>query len=101
MQAATLREYAEPVILRDGASLTLRAVRPSDKTQLADLFGRLSPQSIRYRAFVLDVIQRVSALVEAVPEVVELELNPLKVLPQGALAVDGRMRVAPMKGAQS
>jgi hypothetical protein len=51
MQASTLREYAEPVILRDGTSLTLRALRPSDKPLLSDLFGRLTPQSIRYRAF--------------------------------------------------
>jgi acyl-CoA synthetase (NDP forming) len=42
------------------------------------------------------LIQRVSALVEAVPEIHELDLNPVKVLPpgQGAVVVDGRMRVA-------
>jgi acetyl coenzyme A synthetase (ADP forming)-like protein len=41
------------------------------------------------------VIQRVSALVEAVPEIRELDLNPVKVLPpgQGAIVVDGRMRI--------
>jgi acetyl coenzyme A synthetase (ADP forming)-like protein len=41
------------------------------------------------------VIQRVSALVEAVPEILELDLNPVKVLPpgQGAIVVDGRMRI--------
>ena len=41
------------------------------------------------------VIQRVSALVEAVPEILELDLNPVKVLPpgQGAIIVDGRMRI--------
>jgi acyl-CoA synthetase (NDP forming) len=45
----------------------------------------------------LDVIQRLSALVEALPELVELELNPLVVRPrgQGAIAVDARMRLAP------
>jgi hypothetical protein len=43
--------YAEPVALRDGTSLLLRAVRPSDKPLVLALFGRLSPQSIRYRAF--------------------------------------------------
>jgi acetate---CoA ligase (ADP-forming) len=49
------------------------------------------------RAALLDVIQRLSALVEAVPELVELELNPLVVLPrgEGAVAVDCRMRLAP------
>ena len=41
------------------------------------------------------VIQRVSALVEAVPEIRELDLNPVKVLPpgRGAIVVDGRMRL--------
>jgi len=49
------------------------------------------------REALLDVIQRLSALAEAVPELVELELNPLKVLPlgQGAVAVDARMRLSP------
>jgi acetyl coenzyme A synthetase (ADP forming)-like protein len=43
----------------------------------------------------IDVILRVSALVELVPELRELDLNPVKVLPpgQGAVVVDGRMRV--------
>jgi acetyl coenzyme A synthetase (ADP forming)-like protein len=49
------------------------------------------------REALLDVIQRLSALVEAFPELVELELNPVVVLPrgQGAVAVDARMRLAP------
>lgn len=44
------------------------------------------------------VIQRVSALVEAVPEILELDLNPVKVLApgQGAVVVDGRMRIGPL-----
>jgi acetate---CoA ligase (ADP-forming) len=48
------------------------------------------------REDLLRVIQRISALVEAFPELVELELNPLKVLPrgQGTVAVDARMRLA-------
>jgi acetyl coenzyme A synthetase (ADP forming)-like protein len=42
-----------------------------------------------------DVIMRVSALVEVVPEVRELDLNPVKVLEpgQGTIVVDGRMRI--------
>jgi acetyl coenzyme A synthetase (ADP forming)-like protein len=51
MQSATLRAYAEPVILRDGTSLTLRALRSSDKALLAAFFSRLSPESIHYRVF--------------------------------------------------
>jgi acetyl coenzyme A synthetase (ADP forming)-like protein len=42
-----------------------------------------------------DVIMKVSALVEVVPELRELDLNPVKVLEpgKGAVVVDGRMRV--------
>jgi acetyltransferase len=47
------------------------------------------------RDALLQVIQRVSALVEAFPELAELELNPLKVLArgQGVVAVDARIRL--------
>jgi acetate---CoA ligase (ADP-forming) len=42
---------------------------------------------------VVDALLRISALVEICPEIQELELNPLKVLPSGARAVDVRVRV--------
>jgi acyl-CoA synthetase (NDP forming) len=47
------------------------------------------------RAALVDVILRVSALVEIVPELCELDLNPVKVLApgRGTVVVDGRMRV--------
>ena len=47
------------------------------------------------RAALVDVIVGVSALVEVVPELRELDLNPVKVLApgNGAVAVDARMRV--------
>ena len=49
------------------------------------------------RDALVSVILRVSALVETVPELFELDLNPVKVLPpgKGAVAVDGRIRVGP------
>jgi len=45
------------------------------------------------------VIQRISALVELVPELRELDLNPVKVLTpgKGAVAVDGRLRLGPLR----
>ncbi|MGE5182101.1 MAG: GNAT family N-acetyltransferase, partial [Acidobacteriota bacterium] len=48
------------------------------------------------RAALIDVVQRIGALVELVPELVELDLNPVIVLPpgEGAVAVDARMRLA-------
>jgi acetyl coenzyme A synthetase (ADP forming)-like protein len=46
----------------------------------------------------IGVVLRVSALVDSIPELQELDLNPVKVLPppQGAIVVDGRMRLAPL-----
>jgi len=41
-----------------------------------------------------DVLLRVSALVGICPEIQELDINPLMVLPRGATAVDIRIRVA-------
>jgi acetate---CoA ligase (ADP-forming) len=40
-----------------------------------------------------EVLLRVSALIDACPEILELDINPLKVLPTGACAVDARIRV--------
>jgi len=40
-----------------------------------------------------DVILRVSALVEGHPEIVEMDCNPVMVLPHGAVVVDARVRV--------
>ena len=40
-----------------------------------------------------NVLLRVSALVEAHPEVVEMDLNPLIVHPNGVVAVDARIRL--------
>ncbi len=50
------------------------------------------------REALLGVITRVSALVEAVPELTELDLNPLKVLApgKGAIVIDARMHVRPL-----
>jgi acyl-CoA synthetase (NDP forming) len=47
------------------------------------------------RDALVSIILRVSALVESIPELLELDLNPVKVLPpgQGAIVVDGRMRL--------
>ncbi len=42
-----------------------------------------------------ELILRVSALVEDQPEVAEMDLNPVMVLPRGAVVVDARIRVEP------
>jgi acetate---CoA ligase (ADP-forming) len=43
----------------------------------------------------VDLVLRLSALAEDLPEVAELDLNPVFGMPQGCLAVDARIRVAP------
>jgi len=50
------------------------------------------------RAALQSVIMRIAALVELVPELRELDLNPVKVLEpgKGAIVVDGRMRIGPL-----
>ncbi|HVA39639.1 MAG TPA: GNAT family N-acetyltransferase [Candidatus Binataceae bacterium] len=49
------------------------------------------------REALVAVLQRVSALIEAIPELTEMALNPVKVLPpgKGAIVVDARMRLHP------
>jgi acetyltransferase len=40
-----------------------------------------------------DLLLRVSAMIEACPEILELDLNPVMVLPDGVRIVDFRIRV--------
>jgi acyl-CoA synthetase (NDP forming) len=40
-----------------------------------------------------DVLLRVGAMVEAHPEIVEMDCNPVVVLPAGAVVVDARIRI--------
>jgi acetyl coenzyme A synthetase (ADP forming)-like protein len=45
------RAFGADVLLRDGTSLRLRAIRSDDKERLADHFSRLGPESVRHRFF--------------------------------------------------
>jgi acyl-CoA synthetase (NDP forming) len=46
-----------------------------------------------------DVLMRLSALLSVCPEIRELDINPLKVLVRGAVAVDTRIRIAAVEPA--
>lgn len=46
-------------------------------------------------AAVLDVVHRIAWLADAVPEIVELDVNPLLAAPAGAFAVDVKIRITP------
>ena len=52
--------------------------------------GRNRPDST---AAVKDAILRISAMVEAHPEIAELDCNPLVARPDGAVVVDSRVRL--------
>jgi acetyl coenzyme A synthetase (ADP forming)-like protein len=47
-------------------------------------------------AALVDTLIRLSAIVRRCPEIREIEINPVIVLPTGARAVDARVRVAPL-----
>jgi acyl-CoA synthetase (NDP forming) len=51
------------------------------------------------RAALVHTILRIGAMVEAMPELAELDLNPVMVLGpgEGAVVVDGRLRLAAAK----
>ena len=70
-------------------------VRQIRGSALLDGYRNLPPGDI---AAVEDTLLRVSSMVTAVPEIAEMDLNPLKVLEpgQGVRAVDARIRVAPV-----
>jgi acyl-CoA synthetase (NDP forming) len=44
---------------------------------------------------IADVLLRLSALVDAHPEIAELDFNPVVARPDGALILDARVRVQP------
>lgn len=78
-----------PVTDRDAAEM-LASLRAG---VLLDGYRGLPPGD---REALTTMIMRVSALVESMPELREMDLNPVKVLPpgQGTIVVDGRMRLA-------
>ena len=89
-------------ILRD-VSVRLTPVTDRDAGEMLDelrgraLFAGFRGAPPADRAALEEVIQRISALVEIAPELIELDLNPVVVLPRGAgaVVVDGRMRIGP------
>jgi len=80
-------------------------VTPVSDRDAADMLGELRGRQLfdgfrgappADRPALIDVLQRISALVEIVPELIELDLNPVIVHApgEGAVAVDARIRLA-------
>ncbi|WP_299847381.1 bifunctional acetate--CoA ligase family protein/GNAT family N-acetyltransferase [uncultured Roseovarius sp.] len=85
-------------VLRD-SSVTLPplnevlANRLIDRTRVSRLLEAVRDRAEVDRAAVIDVLRRVSELVTELPEVQELDINPLFAGPEGVLAVDVRIAV--------
>jgi acyl-CoA synthetase (NDP forming) len=97
----------EVELLRD-ASFRLPPVTDVDAAEMIDRL-RLRALLDGYRgappgdrAALGQLVQRVSALVEAVPELREMDLNPVKVLTPGSgvVVVDARIRLGPITAAE-
>jgi acyl-CoA synthetase (NDP forming) len=75
--------------------LTERAARELiDRLRTARLLDGYRGAPFVSRGAVADVLVRVAALVDDVPEIAELDLNPLICRGEGIAAVDARIRVA-------
>lgn len=59
------------------------------------LFGTEHGRSLD-RAGIGDCVRRVGWLADALPEVMEIDVNPLGVAPGGVVALDVRIRVSPV-----
>jgi RimJ/RimL family protein N-acetyltransferase len=51
MKKNDIENYTSTEHLRDGRSVTIRAIRPDDKGLLIDALGKVSPQSLYFRLF--------------------------------------------------
>jgi acyl-CoA synthetase (NDP forming) len=78
-------------------------LHPLTELEAADMVGSLKslPLLRGYRGqppadekAVIETLLRISALMAIAPEVQELDINPLKVLPHGVVALDVRIRVS-------
>ena len=78
----------------------LDAAEMIDRLRLRPLFDGYRGGAPADRAALIQVLQRLSALVEELPELRELDLNPVRVLRpgEGAIVVDARIRVGRAEG---
>jgi acetyl coenzyme A synthetase (ADP forming)-like protein len=92
----TLVELFSDVVLRLHPLTDIDAAEMINQLRGAPLLRGHRGQPTADENALRDVLLRVSALIDACPEILELDINPLKVLPSGACAIDARMRVGRM-----
>ena len=86
-------------LLRDSAVAlpplnTVIANRLMDRTRVSRLLGAFRDRTAVDRDEIVDVLMKVSDLVCELPEVIELDINPLFAGSTGVLAVDARISIA-------
>lgn len=84
------RAFAVPPLSRAAAVRLVASIRTAPL-----LTGYRGSQPVDLDALV-DVVARVSRLASEVPEVAELDLNPVIATPEGAVAVDWKVRISPV-----
>lgn len=91
------------VELMKDAAFRLTPVSDAEAGEMIDSL-RMAPLLAGYRGAppgdrpaLIELIQRISALTELAPEIREMDLNPVKVLPpgEGVVVLDGRVRIGP------
>ena len=90
-------------VMRDSAVAlppltTVLAERLIDRTRIAGMLGAHRNRPAADRAAITDVLLRVSDMVTELPEITELDINPLFAGPDGVVAVDARIGVARPSG---
>ena len=93
-------------VLRDSAVAlppltTVLAERLIDRTRVSDLLKAFRNRPAVDRAAVVEVLLRVSDMIAELPQIVELDINPLIAGPNGVLAVDARIGVKRPSGANA
>jgi len=90
----TLAELLGDVAFRLPPLNTGEASSMIDGLRSARLLRGFRKAAPRDEAALTQTLVRIAALVDACPEIVEIDLNPVRVYEQGALVLDARMRVA-------
>jgi acyl-CoA synthetase (NDP forming) len=89
----TLVELFSDVVVRLHPLTDVDALEMVNAMRGAPLLRGYRGGAVMDEAALRNVLLRVSALVDACPGILELDINPLQVLPNGACALDARIRV--------
>jgi acetyl coenzyme A synthetase (ADP forming)-like protein len=88
-------EVMRDVVLRLAPLLDIDAEEMVRQVRLARLLEGVRGQPPRDRAALQETILRISQLACRHPRLAEMDINPLLALPEGVLAIDARVSVAP------